>query len=78
MNNEPWMENDNMITVKEVKEEYPSLSLHLAGGQFKSKNRIIEETYSLVITCLINKLSWHRDPIHCPLPLQETHLRLGP
>ncbi|XP_068983430.1 polyamine-transporting ATPase 13A3 isoform X1 [Bombus flavifrons] len=36
IDNEPWMENGSMITVKEVKEEYPpSLSLHLAGGQFK-------------------------------------------
>ncbi|XP_031832819.1 polyamine-transporting ATPase anne boleyn isoform X2 [Nomia melanderi] len=41
MNNEPWMENDNMITVKEVKEEYPSLSLHLAGGQFKKIQSIV-------------------------------------
>ncbi|XP_050591779.1 polyamine-transporting ATPase 13A3 isoform X1 [Bombus affinis] len=36
MDNEPWMENGSVITVKEIKEEYPpSLSLHLAGGQFK-------------------------------------------
>lgn len=27
-----------MITIKEVKEEYPTLSLHLIGGQFKRKN----------------------------------------
>ncbi|XP_033335964.2 polyamine-transporting ATPase anne boleyn isoform X1 [Megalopta genalis] len=42
MNNEPWMENDGMITVKEVKEEYhPSLSLHLSGGQFKKVQSIV-------------------------------------
>lgn len=38
MDNEPWMENGSMITIKEVKEEYPTLSLHLVGGQFKRKD----------------------------------------
>lgn len=38
MDNEPWVENGSMITIKEVKEEYPTVSLHLTGGQFKRKD----------------------------------------
>ncbi|KAF3426213.1 hypothetical protein E2986_01905 [Frieseomelitta varia] len=43
MDNEPsWMENGSMITIKEVKEEYPpTLSLHLIGGQFKQVPSIV-------------------------------------
>ncbi|XP_076763504.1 polyamine-transporting ATPase anne boleyn isoform X1 [Xylocopa sonorina] len=41
MDTEPWMENGSMITIKEVKEEYPTLSLHLAGGQFKQIPSIV-------------------------------------
>lgn len=32
-----------MITIKEVKEEYPRLSLHLIGGQFKRKNSMFKK-----------------------------------
>lgn len=52
MDNEPsWMENGSMITIKEVKEEYPpTLSLHLIGGQFKRKNStILRKKYFLFI-----------------------------
>lgn len=49
MDNEPWMENGSVITVKEVKEEYPpSLSLHLAGGQFKRKYSAINRNIFLL------------------------------
>ncbi|XP_006611115.1 probable cation-transporting ATPase 13A3 isoform X3 [Apis dorsata] len=41
LDNEPWMENGSMITIKEVKEEYPTLSLHLIGGQFKQVSSIV-------------------------------------
>ncbi|XP_012139702.1 polyamine-transporting ATPase anne boleyn isoform X2 [Megachile rotundata] len=41
MDNEPWVENGSMITIKEVKEEYPTLSLHLVGGQFKQVPSIV-------------------------------------
>ncbi|CAL7933277.1 unnamed protein product [Xylocopa violacea] len=41
MDTEPWMENGSMITIKEVKEEYPTLSLHLVGGQFKQIPSIV-------------------------------------
>nr|XP_034192113.1 probable cation-transporting ATPase 13A3 isoform X2 [Osmia lignaria] len=41
MDNEPWVENGSMITIKEVKEEYPTLSLHLLGGQFKQVPSIV-------------------------------------
>lgn len=41
MDNEPWVENGSMITIKEVKEEYPTLSLHLVGGQFKQVASIV-------------------------------------
>ncbi|XP_003695012.1 probable cation-transporting ATPase 13A3 isoform X1 [Apis florea] len=41
LDNEPWMENGSMITIKEVKEEYPRLSLHLIGGQFKQVSSIV-------------------------------------
>ncbi|XP_053974573.1 polyamine-transporting ATPase 13A3-like isoform X1 [Hylaeus volcanicus] len=42
MDNEPWVENGSMITIKEeVKEEYPTVSLHLVGGQFKQVPSIV-------------------------------------
>ncbi|CAK9833512.1 Polyamine-transporting ATPase 13A3 [Anthophora retusa] len=41
MENEAWMENGNMITIKEAKKDYPTLSLHLVGGQFKQVPSII-------------------------------------
>lgn len=55
INNEPWRENDNMITIKEIKEEFhPSLSLHLSGGQFKKVQSIV------FFTC--KKLTYIWDP----------------
>ncbi|KZC05774.1 putative cation-transporting ATPase 13A3 [Dufourea novaeangliae] len=41
MDNDAWVENGSMITSKEVKEEYPTLSLHLTGGQFKNVPSIV-------------------------------------
>ncbi|XP_076635003.1 polyamine-transporting ATPase anne boleyn [Colletes latitarsis] len=41
MDNEPWTENGSMITTKEIKEEYPKVSLHLVGGQFKHVPSIV-------------------------------------
>lgn len=54
MENEPWMENGSMITIKEVKDEYPALSLHLVGGQFKQVPSIV------VFSC--KKLTYVWDP----------------
>ncbi|XP_043505949.1 polyamine-transporting ATPase 13A3 isoform X1 [Polistes fuscatus] len=41
MDNEPWMDNGSMITIKAEKEEIPTLSLHLVGGHFKQVQSIV-------------------------------------
>jgi len=37
---EPW--EDGMITIKEEKEVYQMLSVHLCGGQFKRKCTVLQ------------------------------------
>nr|XP_050858896.1 polyamine-transporting ATPase 13A3 isoform X2 [Vespula vulgaris] len=41
IDNEPWMDNGSMITIKEEKEEIPTLSVHLLGGHFKQVQSIV-------------------------------------
>ncbi|KAG7209849.1 hypothetical protein KM043_011454 [Ampulex compressa] len=45
MENDAWVETGSTITIKEMKEERPLLSVHLFGGQFKQVPSII------VFTC---------------------------
>ncbi|XP_051165501.1 polyamine-transporting ATPase 13A3 isoform X1 [Leptopilina boulardi] len=48
IDNEPWSENDSIITVSEGK-EFPMLSIHLSGGHFKSVPSIITFSCKKVI-----------------------------